>query len=114
MRSLTKYPGGASAIRTRYLSRTSLVLASPRLSVCQIIQQRATEVDYYESCRSLATYQSRNYRKGTPFSIPLLLSYLPHATTVGGFRDMVALCLRRHVLPRDPKHRVRHGVCACR
>lgn len=59
----------------------------------QIIQHRSTEYTYG--------------RTTTAFSFPLLVSYLPLSTTIGEFRDMLAVVLRRFVLPRDAARKVR-------
>lgn len=65
----------------------------------QIIQHRSSEYDRY-------TYSKYHAQTTTPFCFPLLASYLPHSTTVGEFRNMLATVLRRFVLPRDAARKV--------
>lgn len=58
----------------------------------QIVQHRSTEYTYG--------------RMTTAFSFPLLVSYLPLSTTIGEFREIIAVALRRFVLPRDAARKV--------
>lgn len=59
----------------------------------QIVQHRSTEYVYGRTTT-------------TPFSSPLLASYLPLSTTIGEFRSMLAVVLKRFVLPCDAARKV--------
>eukprot|EP00903_Cladosiphon_okamuranus_P012270 g11508.t1 len=69
-------------------SLEDLVLQEQRNVTVQIVQYRSIEYAYGRTTT-------------TPFSFPLLASYRPLSTTIGEFRSMLAVVLRRFVLPRD-------------
>lgn len=57
----------------------------------------------------ITQHYSTEYAYGggtTAFSFPLLVSYLPLSTTIEEFRNMLAIVLRRFVLPRDTARKV--------